>query len=254
MRYDGALAMDLLCTAVSAGNNSSPQRLPCDVSKVLPPYVTILTECSSQGQRSTKELSNSKKSKKKDRVAGGFSSRRCTALHSLVRLLNASTTSDDALKNSNGSSLTMGLMPSMYEADLTFTSGGVTSNAMFWLGGDQREQHFVQPFKSFSSLPKIGSTSSEHDTETDSHLNGNTPTKRLSDVQVHSILSKLRDVHVELTQKGHARGSGTSGLFLALPHIEELETNLTALQLVWQHHVQPYSQTLLSPGNDIHKL
>mmetsp|Transcript_5671 Transcript_5671/g.10324 ORF Transcript_5671/g.10324 Transcript_5671/m.10324 type:complete len:891 (-) Transcript_5671:322-2994(-) len=195
-RLDGARAVEILSTSLTSLMGSQAETL-------LPAFVTLLSDYHSQ--RRPTAATAKRKSKSRSNENG-----RLVILQSLVALLKTvpkkNTLTNGAFVHQN--------------PDVVFVPGGRTVNALLLAG---REERSVRPIQSISEIP--------------SFIGGSLDTVSFkqqgpsADV-ANDIVSKLRDIFIELSQRGGTQGS-KGGILLSALDIEELSLLNQAICLFW---------------------
>jgi pre-rRNA-processing protein IPI1 len=209
-RLDGARAVEILSTSL-------PSLMGSQAETLLPAFVTLLSDYHSQ--RRPTAATTKRKSK-----SGSNENGRLVILQSLVALLNTvpqkNTLTNDGFVHQNH--------------DVVFVPGGRTVNALLLAG---REERSVRPIQSISELP--------------SFIGGSLDTvsfkQQSPSVDVaNDIVSKLRDIFIELSQRGGTQGS-KGGILLSALDIEELSLLNQAISLFWNAYC---CGMILHDGND----
>ena len=215
-RLDGSRAVDIL------------SNLPLDrktVATILPAYIALLQDHTTHtnsnpiiGTDNNKTAAEGKSKKKTDE------NKRLVILQSMVSLLRSIVDTEDTSSTSK-------LIP-LVKADLTLLPS--SSNALVLLASQHR--HSVVDA---SRMMMIMMNDSD---ELSSESNADTPSRKrqstnggvivaMADSILIDLFSKLRDVFVEVTQRGT---QGQSGVTMGLADMEELSLLVSAIHLLWK--------------------
>ena len=217
-RLDGSRAVEILSTVL-------PSLM--DVEVILPAFSGLLSDHSQQHSRRSADVPNKRKKT-------GSEAERYTILQSLVSLLRAIPDKQDSMRDASGT---------MADAkpDLTFVSGGRTVNALHIVRHRERS---VRPIKNMDEL--VGFT----ETHQLSSQGKRSEHEGLSVAVATDLITKLRNILVEITQRGNHEGS-RRGLFLGAVDVEELSLLMASIDLFWNSFCQ---DMLRQSGDAAHEL
>ena len=198
-RLDGGRAVEILSTTL-------PSLMGSQAEMLLPAFVGLLSDYTEQ----RRPAESSKKHKKTDDSGanGQF-----PILMSLVALLRAVSETNHDNKRQNFVA---------EKPDLVFVPGGRSVNALLIAG---REHRSVRPLQSINELPPfmegaLSGTKSEKESS-------------LSVGVATDILSKFRDILIELSQRCTTAKRSRGGILLETMDIEELSLLNEAIRLFW---------------------
>ena len=199
-RLDGGRAVEILSTSL-------PFLMGSQAETLLPAFVTLLSDYHGQRRPTTATISVNPKS-------GSNENGRLVILQSLVALLKTIPEKDTSTSGAF-------VHP---KPNLVFVPGGRTVNALVLAG---REERSVRPIQSISELS--------------SFIGGSLDTvsskqQRPSVVVANDIVSKLRDIFIELSQRGGTVQGSKGGILLSALDIEELSLLNGAICLFWNAH------------------
>jgi len=196
-RLDGGRAVNILSTTL-------PSLMGSQAETLLPAFVGLLADYSRQRRPESA-------TKKRKKASDSGESGKFTILQSLVDLLR--TMSD------RGSEATSVIIDDG-KPDIVFVPGGRSVNALLVAG---REQRSVRPISSISELASFV----EGDSGEVLGVKGGISVSVATD-----IISKLRDIYIELSQRGGTEGT-RGGMLLSAADIEELALLNEAIRLFW---------------------
>lgn len=196
-RLHGGRAVEILSTTL-------PLLMGSKAETLLPAFVGLLSDYNRQRRPDT--TVNKKRKKTGDSNENG----RFTILQSLVALLRTvpERKLDDTLETAADN-----------KPELVFVPGGRTVNALLIAG---RECRSVHPISSINEVATFAAGS----------LDGPSSEKGLDVAVATDIISKLRDIYIELSQRGGSEGS-RGGLTLGATDMEELSLLNEAIRLFW---------------------
>ena len=190
-RLDGSRAVEIV------------SYLPLDrktVATILPAYIALLQDHSLSTSKTPVE---GKKKKKTDE------NKRLVILQSMVSLLRSIDVGNEQVSDLE-----------QLDPDLIILPGGLSTNALLLLTSRDTPQ-----VEAIDSLEKL-SIVSGGEQETEQNQKGN-----IAQSTVVDLFSKLRDVYVEVTQRG---GQGDSGVTLCVADMEELSLLVSSIHLLWK--------------------
>jgi pre-rRNA-processing protein IPI1 len=226
VRYDGCKALHHLCTEYSnlflAGENEIVH-----LQSLLPAFVMLFDDVigglSSMSRRGVGSLSSSgvDKNKSKDKqTKKNRDSRALGVLKSFVSVTNHTTTFRMGYDVLVGNSVNLNETSHHHfvsRADLTFCSGGRTSNALVWKNDQVHHTCKISDMKKL----EYSYRESSNDGKFSSRLDFNT---------LLSLFLRLRDRFVEVTQRGK---HGEKGLYLSAGDASELSLVVSSLRVLW---------------------
>ena len=199
-RLDGGQAVDILSTSLPALMGSQAQIL-------LPAFVALLSDYSHSHQRQSDSVA-----KKRKKSSDTTENRRFTILRSLVALLRTVREENREIESDSMKAA---------KPDFVFVPGGRTVNALLVAG---RKQQFVRPIKSINDLSSFAEGSIGIDTTEKGGVSVSVAT---------DIISKLRDIFIELSQRGGTEVT-TGRVSLTATDAEELSLLNEAVGISWK--------------------
>ena len=214
-RFDGGRAVEILSRAL-------PSLMAGVVETMLPAFVGLLSDHSLYSRRS--------ETHKKHKTKGGSDEGgRNDILRALVALLKTIPAKQVAVWDSSSSAEST-------RQDLTFMPGGRTVNALLIIGQQRRS---VQPIHNVGELVAF----MEGDFVSS---NGDRLEKKNFSVAIATeLISKLRGIVVEVSQRGSTEGMKGSS-FHSAADAEELSLLVKAVQLLWS----AFCRDMIHQGND----
>lgn len=209
-RLDGGKAVEILCTTLPSLMSTSNEQ----AEALLPAFVGLLADYSRQRHRQTDAANKKKRKKAGDSSCG--ESKRFTILQGLAALLRTTPKPRQQDDSVGGSVVNKG----SNKPDLVFVTGGRTTNALLVAGCECRR---VKPLQSFAELESFTVGGLEGSDEKDSGLSVAVAT---------DLISKLRDIYIEVSQRGGSEGS-RGRLVLGATDVEELSLLNEAIHLFW---------------------
>lgn len=204
-RLDGAKAVEILSTTL-------PSLMGSQVHALLPAFVALLTDYT---KRRRPDKTSGGSAKKRKKAGEAVDNSQFTILQGLVALLRT-------VPDSKHVETTHGTIIDEGKSDLVFVSGGRTVNALFV--APAREMRSVRPINNINELTSFMNSETNETTVNDKDVG-------LSASVATEIISKLRDIFIELSQR--SEGTSQGGTLLGAASIEELSLLNEAIHLFW---------------------
>lgn len=202
-RLDGGRAVEILSTAL-------PSLMASRVETMLPAFVGLLSDHSLYSRRSETP-------KKRKTTGGSDEGGRYAILRALVALLRTIPAKQVAVWDSSSSAEST-------RPDLTFVPGGRTVNALLITGQQRRSVHPIQSINELVAFMEGDLVS----------VNGDRLEKKNFSVAIATeLISKLRGIIVEVSQRGDTEGIKGNSSFLTATDADELSLLVKAVRLFW---------------------
>ena len=250
VRYDGCIALECLCMNFGKDLNSDKELYT--LYTTVPAFGIVFDDVSggisSVSRRGIGDIDMMKKGNNtvnKKQKQSSNTSKAIGILKSFIAVMKVTTLSGqeeididkawdlniDAMRRlaPNGPAL----LPSLSLPDMTYLPGGMTTNALVWNDSDENDAFKLSKFK-LKGLKNLGSMLKSQRMDDLATL----ANKSLSISTQINLLSKLRNLIVEVTQKGNSHDS--EGLAISSHEIEELTLLVAALRLLWNCHPKSF--------------